>query len=160
MDPETWEFTTDLDLTPFPIRAADFDRDGQLFVSTYLKDSLDNDYAALAVLNPASGEVSDLRYFDLDGSPFEDQEFALTVWGNVPDEPVLPATGAGMRCRTVSGRRCCWWWAARSCSWQQRRHVIVEALGPEMRGPEECRRDSASITCQSVCPAWAVLCGL
>lgn len=74
-----------------PVWAADFDRNGQLFVSTFLNDALDVDYAELDTLDPADGTFTVADYYEFDDSPLEDQRLPLTVWGAAP---ALAATGA------------------------------------------------------------------
>lgn len=67
-----------------PVWAADFDRDGQLFVSTFLNDALDNDYAELDTLDPLEGTFTEVSYYTVDDAALEDQQLPLTVWGKAP----------------------------------------------------------------------------
>jgi hypothetical protein len=71
-----------------PVFAADFDRDGQLFVTIW-----DNDVQRplLSVLDPDLGDFTEVDYYTIQGQQLENfQAPPLTVWGKAP---VLPATG-------------------------------------------------------------------
>lgn len=93
MNPENGSLYTTHSLTK-PVWGADFDRDGTLFVTSFLNDVVDNDYAELNTLSVEDGTVTVIDVVTDDGVALEDDREPLTVWGHVP-APVLPVTGAG-----------------------------------------------------------------
>jgi hypothetical protein len=84
----TWSFTPIDDLAK-PVWGADFDRDGKLFVSTYLHDNADADYGELDLLNPLTAAFTVIDFYTANDSALEDDQLPLTIWG----QPALAATG-------------------------------------------------------------------
>ena len=72
-----------------PTWGADFDRDGQLFVSAWEFQGMGGNVPSLSVVDPAAGTYAPFLNFTIGGVELESSTSPpLTVWG-----PVLPATG-------------------------------------------------------------------
>lgn len=97
IDAEDWSISPGRQLD-YPVWAADFDRDGQLFVSTTVPVGQFT-YPELSVLDPSSGVFDLVAPFSVAGLPLDGSEQPqLTVWGAVPPgssqpDPTLPPTG-------------------------------------------------------------------
>lgn len=71
---------------PYVAFGADFDRDGKLWVTTYI----DSPYKpALATVNAITGASDDAEHYSVDGVVGEYESESITVWGKA----ALPATG-------------------------------------------------------------------
>lgn len=88
VDTTTWALVLIDDMAK-PVWGADYDRDGKLFVSTYLHDNADNDYGELDLLDPLTAAFTVIDYYTVDDAALEDDQLPLTIWGT----PALPATG-------------------------------------------------------------------
>lgn len=92
-------FVSELDR---PAYGADFDRDGQLWVTTNVfegSSEFPDIYSALATVSLTDGSNPFLEKFTTDGVEYEDPIQPITVWGTVAAEeapPVLAATGSTM----------------------------------------------------------------
>lgn len=89
-------FVTNLDS---PVFGADFDRDGQLWVTTWVfegSSEFPDIMPVLATVDLTTGANPFFEKFTLEGVDYEDDIEPITVWGAAPAEapPVLAATGS------------------------------------------------------------------
>lgn len=92
------EGATFVTLTENPVFGADFDRDGQLWVTSWVFEGDSESpevHSALATLDLTTGDNPFIEKLNLDGADYDGTAEPITVWGTAEEAPpALAATGS------------------------------------------------------------------